>query len=72
MSRPEDMTREQLLGRVPSSYSVAEFLAQTAEREHGHGFFERESEQMLEINLLPQSRAWIKKGSMVAFQGVWT
>lgn len=69
MSSPEDMDREELLGRMPSSYSVAEFIARTSERDHGQGFFERESEQMLEINLLPHGRAWIRKGAMVAYQG---
>lgn len=69
MSGPEDMSRAELLGLPANSYSVAEFIARTAEREHGQGFFERESEQMLEINLLPHGRAWIKKGSMVAYQG---
>jgi len=34
-----------------SRYSLEEFVSQTSERDHGEGFFELESERMLEVNL---------------------
>lgn len=51
----------------PVSYSLEEFVASTSEREKGHGFFEKETERLLEVNL--NGRVNIKKGAMVAYQG---
>ncbi len=50
-----------------SKYSLNEFVTKTAEKEHGQGFFELESERMLEINL--SGMVWTKMGSMVAYNG---
>lgn len=51
----------------PVSYSLEEFVASTSEREKGHGFFEKETERLLEVNL--NGRVNMKKGAMVAYQG---
>jgi len=48
-------------------FSIAEFVDRTAERDHGQGLFEFESERMLEVNL--NGDVWTKKGSMVAYTG---
>ncbi len=50
-----------------SKYSIAEFVSSTAEKDHGEGLFELESERMLEINV--NGRVWTKMGSMVAYRG---
>ncbi len=52
-----------------SRYSIEEFLAKTAQRDHGQGFFELEGERTLEVNLLPRGEVWSKMGSMVAYHG---
>jgi uncharacterized protein (AIM24 family) len=49
------------------TYSMNEFLAATAEKEHGQGLFEKESERLLEVNL--NGRINMKKGSMIAYHG---
>jgi hypothetical protein len=48
-------------------YSLDEFLASTAEQDHGQGVFEHESARMLEVNL--DGTIWTKMGSMVAYTG---
>jgi uncharacterized protein (AIM24 family) len=48
-------------------YSIAEFVRETAEQDHGQGFFELESPYMLEVNL--DGPVWTKMGSMVAYVG---
>ena len=48
-------------------YSLAEFVRARAQRDHGHGLFELESERMLEVNL--DGPLWTKTGSMVAYLG---
>lgn len=48
-------------------YSLDEFLRRSAERDHGQGHFELESERLLEINL--DGMVWTKMGSMVAYVG---
>ena len=50
-----------------SRYSLEEFVSQTSERDHGEGFFELESERMLEVNL--DGMVWTKMGSMIAYTG---
>ena len=48
-------------------YSLAEFVEETSQQDHGHGFFELESPYMLEVNL--NGPVWTKMGSMVAYVG---
>lgn len=52
-------------------YTVSEFVERAAERDRGEGFFELESERILEVNLGgPYGRlVWTKKGSMIAYRG---
>lgn len=47
--------------------TIDEFLANTAQRDLGHGVFELESPRMLEVNL--NGRMNTKMGSMVAYTG---
>jgi uncharacterized protein (AIM24 family) len=49
-------------------YSIQEFINTTAQRERGQGFFELETERLLEVNL-DQAMVWTKMGSMVAYVG---
>ena len=48
-------------------YSLAEFVEETSQQDHGHGLFELESPYMLEVNL--NGPVWTKMGSMVAYVG---
>jgi uncharacterized protein (AIM24 family) len=48
-------------------YTLNEFAAKTAERDRGQGFFELESDRLLEVNL--DGLVWTKKGVMVAYLG---
>lgn len=48
-------------------YTLEEFLAQSEQSDLGQGFFELESERMLEVNLAGD--LWIKMGAMVAYTG---
>ncbi len=50
-----------------SRYSINEFVEQTRQRDRGEGFFELESERMLEVNL--NGTVWMKKGAMIAYRG---
>ena len=50
-----------------NTHSLQEFVSQTAERPERAGFFELESERLLEVNL--SGRVWTKMGSMVAYTG---
>lgn len=51
-----------------SKYLIEEFIRKTEEVDRGQGFFELESERMLEVNL--NGMVWAKMGSMVAYEGV--
>ena len=51
----------------PVSYSLDEFVQSTSETDKGHGFFEKETERLLEVNL--NGRVNMKKGAMVGYQG---
>lgn len=48
-------------------YSLQEFVEKTAQRDRGQGFFELETDRMLEVNL--NGMVWTKKGSMVSYRG---
>ena len=50
-----------------STHSLQEFVSRTAERPERAGFFELESDRLLEVNL--KGRVWTKMGSMVAYAG---
>ncbi len=50
-----------------SKYSIEEFIRATSERDRGEGPFELENDRTLEIQL--DGMAWIKMGSMVAYDG---
>lgn len=52
-------------------YSIEEFVERSAEKELGQGFFELESERILEVNLEESlaSLVWTKMGSMIAYRG---
>jgi uncharacterized protein (AIM24 family) len=49
------------------NYSLDEFINQTSQEDKGQGFFELETERLLEVNLGRQ--VWAKAGSMVAYHG---
>lgn len=49
------------------SYTLDEFIRATAQQDKGHGFFEKETERLLEVNL--NGRVNTKMGSMVAYHG---
>ena len=49
------------------SYTLEEFISATAQQDKGHGFFEKETERLLEVNL--NGRVNTKMGSMVAYHG---
>ncbi|MCC7576108.1 MAG: AIM24 family protein [Methanomethylovorans sp.] len=48
-------------------YSIKEFVENTGQRDLGQGKFELERDRLLEVNL--DGRVWIKKGTMVAYNG---
>lgn len=48
-------------------FTIAEFVNHKVQRDRGHGLFELESPQMLEVNL--NGMVWTKQGSMVAYLG---
>lgn len=48
-------------------YSVAEFIRKTEQEDKGEGFFELETERLLEVNL--EGLVWAKAGAMVAYHG---
>lgn len=50
-----------------ASDSLEDFVKSTSERDRGQGFFEKETERLLEVNL--DGRVKMKKGAMVAYQG---
>jgi len=50
-----------------SRYSLEEFVTQTEQQDRGHGFFELESDRMLEVNL--DGMVWMKMGVMIAYRG---
>ena len=50
-----------------SRYSLADFVAETAQNDHGQGFFELETERILEINLAGE--VWMKMGAMISYVG---
>lgn len=50
-----------------SKYSIGEFIKKTAETDRGQGFFELETDRLLEVNL--DGLVWAKMGSMVAYEG---
>lgn len=54
---------------VDARFSIDEFVSKTAQKDHGEGLFELESERMLEVNLVPRGTVWSKMGSMVAYLG---
>jgi uncharacterized protein (AIM24 family)/DNA-directed RNA polymerase subunit RPC12/RpoP len=49
-------------------YNLDQFLNKTIQKDKGQGFFELESDRILEINLQGNS-AWIKTGAMVGYSG---
>ena len=49
------------------AYSLNDFIQSTAQQDKGHGFFEKETERLLEVNL--NGRVNTKMGSMVAYNG---
>lgn len=48
-------------------YSIERFVESTGQRDLGEGKFELERDRLLEVNL--DGRVWIKKGTMVAYNG---
>ncbi|WP_432798100.1 AIM24 family protein [Poriferisphaera sp. WC338] len=53
--------------QTDNRYSIAEFIEQTQQRDRGQGFFELESERILEVNL--DGEVWTKMGSMISYNG---
>ena len=50
-----------------SKYSIQQFVEQTKQRDRGQGFFELETERLLEVNL--NGQVWAKLGSMISYEG---
>lgn len=50
-----------------SKYTIDEFIKKTAESSERNGFFELETERLLEVNL--DGLVWSKMGAMVAYEG---
>ncbi|WP_270182504.1 AIM24 family protein [Alkalihalobacillus sp. CinArs1] len=48
-------------------YSMDEFVKSTEQKDKGEGFFELETERMLEVNL--NGKVWAKAGSMITYNG---
>lgn len=48
-------------------YSLQDFINQTKQQDRGQGFFELESDRMMEVNL--QGTVWTKLGSMICYNG---
>jgi uncharacterized protein (AIM24 family) len=48
-------------------YTLDEFIDATAQRDRGEGFFEHESDRMLEVNL--DGMVWTKMGAMISYVG---
>jgi len=48
-------------------YSIEQFVQTTAQKDRGEGKFELERDRLLEVNL--DGKVWIKKGTMVAYNG---
>ncbi|AGB49170.1 hypothetical protein Metho_0928 [Methanomethylovorans hollandica DSM 15978] len=48
-------------------YSIKQFVENTGQKDLGQGNFELERDRLLEVNL--DGRVWIKKGTMVAYNG---
>ncbi len=49
-------------------YSLEEFVNSTSQKDKNEGFFEQETQRIMEINL-SDNLAWIKKGAMIAYTG---
>ena len=49
-------------------YTISDFVNTTQQKDRGEGFFELESDRLLEVNL-DGGRVWTKTGSMVAYRG---
>ena len=49
-------------------YSLEEFVNSTSQKDRNEGFFEQETQRIMEINL-SDNLAWIKKGAMIAYTG---
>ncbi len=52
---------------MPDTFTLNEFLANTAQKDHGGEPFQLENNRMLEINM--DGQMWIKLGAMVAYRG---
>jgi uncharacterized protein (AIM24 family) len=51
-------------------YSIEEFVSNTSQKDLNQGFFEQESDRIMEINLSEGNNlAWMKKGAMIAYTG---
>ena len=48
-------------------YSIDQFIESTGQKDLGEGKFELERDRLLEVNI--DGRVWIKKGTMVAYNG---
>ena len=48
-------------------YSLTHFIERTKNRDRGEGFFELETDRLLEVNL--DGSFWMKMGSMVSYRG---
>lgn len=64
-----ETTTAQALEEAPRRHSIEAFIRRTGERDRGEGFFELETDRVLEVNLAPRGMVWSKLGSMVAYQG---
>jgi uncharacterized protein (AIM24 family) len=63
----EDISEKMKERDCMNRYTIQEFIETTAQKDHGQGLFELESQRLLEINL--NGMVWTKMGSMVAYNG---
>ena len=64
---PAPRRRKSPRSNMENKYSIDDFVSRTAERDRGQGYFELESDRMMEVNL--DGLVWTKMGSMVAYTG---
>ncbi|QPC48106.1 AIM24 family protein [Mangrovibacillus cuniculi] len=52
---------------MEQNYTIREFIEKTKQQDKGQGFFELETQRMLEVNL--NGQVWAKAGSMISYTG---
>lgn len=63
----QDSALETAAPEALNRYTIDDFIRRTSQKDMGQGFFELESDRLLEVNL--DGLVWTKMGSMVAYNG---